>query len=70
MTALLGNRKLAEAATLPFFWLRFLDRANTADYASGTWFLGRRAETEISPKQVIGFYSRPPLATNQERASS
>jgi SAM-dependent methyltransferase len=52
----LGGR-LARAA---FFWLRALDRAVpepfALDAASACFFLGRRAEDELRPRQLIEYY--------------
>ena len=60
MTGLTRSRKAGEALTLPFFWLRLLDRAGprglNADGASGVFFLGRRSDGAITPRQAIEFY--------------
>jgi ubiquinone/menaquinone biosynthesis C-methylase UbiE len=49
--------KLARAA---FFWLRHLDRAIPAAYAmddaSAYYFLGRRADDELSPESIAAYY--------------
>lgn len=49
--------KLARAA---FFWLRYLDRAIPAAYAldnaSAFYFLGRRAERELTPQEIVSYY--------------
>ena len=43
-----------------FFWLRYLDRLVPSgfqvDNASGVFFLGRRAEREISPREMVTYY--------------
>ena len=49
--------KLARAF---LFWLRFLDRAMPADFAmdnaSAFYFLGRRADTELTPREILDYY--------------
>lgn len=44
----------------PFFWLRFLDRfargRRGLDAAAGVYFLGRRSETILKPKDMIDYY--------------
>jgi SAM-dependent methyltransferase len=49
--------RLTEAA---FFWLRPLDRLIPASWASdgacGVWFLGSRADIEMTPRQIISYY--------------
>lgn len=43
-----------------FFWLRSFDRLMprswSSDGASGVWFLGARAETEMTPHEIIAYY--------------
>jgi SAM-dependent methyltransferase len=52
----LGGR-LARAA---FFWLRYLDRlvpvAFAMDSASAYYFLGRRADSELTPREIVEYY--------------
>jgi hypothetical protein len=49
--------RLTEAA---FFWLRYLDAVIppswSSDGACGVWFLGSRADTEMTPRQAIQYY--------------
>jgi SAM-dependent methyltransferase len=51
---------LAGAIAAPFFWLRFFDRfargRNGADAASGVFFLGRKCETALGPKDMVAYY--------------
>ncbi|MGF1476465.1 MAG: methyltransferase domain-containing protein [Geminicoccaceae bacterium] len=51
---------VGKAAKLAFFWLQYFDRmipeAHAIDSASGGFFLGRKAETELSPKEIIAHY--------------
>jgi SAM-dependent methyltransferase/uncharacterized protein YbaR (Trm112 family) len=58
--ALTGNNGMGTLLSLPFFWLRYMDgilnRRMSADAASGVYFLGRRSNTSISPKDMVGFY--------------
>ena len=43
-----------------FFWLRYLDRlvssAFAMDNASAYYFLGRRAERELRPREIVEYY--------------
>jgi SAM-dependent methyltransferase len=58
--ALTRNSRISTMLTLPFFWLRYadqlLDNGMSADAASGVFFLGRRSDTSISPRDILGFY--------------
>lgn len=58
--ALGAPNKLATLVVLPFFWLRYLDsftrRREGADAASGVFFLGRKSELAITPKDMITYY--------------
>jgi hypothetical protein len=42
------------------FWLRFLDRlvptAFAMDNASAYYFLGRRADHELTPREIVSYY--------------
>jgi SAM-dependent methyltransferase len=44
----------------PFFWLRYLDRliptAFSMDNASAYYFLGRRSERELTPREMVDYY--------------
>lgn len=55
-----GNRRLGSKLAIPFFWLRFIDRlsnrAHASDCASGVYFLGRRSETTLEPRQMKSFF--------------
>ena len=57
--AFVGN-KLATAVTIPFFWLRFLDRfarrRPSADGALEFFFLGRKSDRSLSPKDMVAYY--------------
>jgi SAM-dependent methyltransferase len=43
-----------------FFWLRYLDRVASPtfamDNASAYYFLGRRADRELSPQEIVAYY--------------
>jgi SAM-dependent methyltransferase len=58
--ALTRNSRVSTVLTLPFFWLRYadqlLDNGLSADGASGVFFLGRRSQLSISPRDMVGFY--------------
>lgn len=60
--ALGAGDKLSRLISLPFFWIRFLDRFGhgraVADAASGFFFFGRRAEQAIDPHSMPGYYDR------------
>lgn len=60
MTGLTRSRKLGEAFTLPFFWLRWIDRLIpepfASDGASGTYFLGRKVERPLEPTEMVESY--------------
>jgi SAM-dependent methyltransferase len=52
--------KAAILLTAPFFWLRYFDRLMrrrpSADGALGIFFLGRKGESMLSPKEIIAYY--------------
>lgn len=54
------SRLAGKAVKLAFFWLRYFDRiippAHASDAASGVFFLGRKAQAEISAKDIVSFY--------------
>lgn len=58
--ALTRSTKLGKIAALCFFWLclldRFLDPRHSLDAASGVYFLGRKTERPISPREIIAYY--------------
>jgi len=51
---------LATVIAAPFFWLRFLDRIGKpgpkADAASGFYFLGRKSQNSMTPKDMPAYY--------------
>ena len=53
--------KLATLFTLPFFWLRFLDRLTTrranADAAAGVYFFGQKTGQGVGPKDMLDYYA-------------
>ena len=57
---LLRSRTAGKVAKLAFFWLHLLDRyipsSHTADAASGYFFLGRKSQWEVGPREIIGYY--------------
>jgi SAM-dependent methyltransferase len=52
--------KAGVAAKMMLFWLRYLDRlipnAYASDAASAVYFLGRKSESAIGPKDMIAYY--------------
>ena len=60
VAGLFGTWKAGTAAAVAFFWLRFLDRLArprfAADGPGGVFFLGRRSERELAPRDIISFY--------------
>lgn len=52
--------KAANLMVLPFFWLRFLDRATrrreNCDGATGVFFLGAKSERTLGPKDMVAYY--------------
>jgi SAM-dependent methyltransferase len=57
---LLRSRAAGRVVRLLFFWLRYADRLSdprfAADGASAVFFLGRRADGSISPKEAVSGY--------------
>lgn len=57
---LLRRNKLATAIMMPLFWVQAFDRLIPAPYAidgaSGVFFMGRRSETELTPKDIVRHY--------------
>jgi SAM-dependent methyltransferase len=57
---LLRSQLAGRAARAAFFWLRYLDRlvppAFSIDAASACYFLGRRAERELTPSDIVAYY--------------
>lgn len=55
----LGSRGSA-LVTLPWFWLRFLDRfmprGEALDGASGVYFLGRKSTSALSPHDMLNYF--------------
>ena len=60
--ALGTGEAVARLVSLPFFWLRYLDRLTrgraAADGASGVFFFGRRSERRLSPKAMPEYYEK------------
>jgi SAM-dependent methyltransferase len=60
LRALGVNSKAATALMLPLFWLRFLDAfarpGLSADGASCIYFLGRKWNQSLSPKDMVSYY--------------
>src|SRR3569833_1135941 len=58
--ALFSSYKIGKMASVPFFWLRYLDRwANpkfASDGASGIYYLGRKAEAALGPHDIVSEY--------------
>jgi glycosyltransferase involved in cell wall biosynthesis/SAM-dependent methyltransferase len=57
---LFRSQAAGKLTKLLFFWLRYLDRlepeAFALDSASGTYFLGRKSDQEIGPREAIAYY--------------
>jgi SAM-dependent methyltransferase len=58
--SLFRSRAAGKAVKGMFFWLQSLDRFMpdefASDSASGVFFMGRKSDVELSPKQIIDFY--------------
>jgi len=61
--ALTRSDKVATALAMPFFWLRYLDRLAdprfASDGANGVYFIGRRSERSLRPRQMLAYYPGP-----------
>lgn len=59
-SALFGTYKAGTLAALAFFWLRFFDRlarpAHAVDGANGVYFIGKRSNRAIGPKEILASY--------------
>lgn len=57
---LFRSRAAGKVAKASFFWLQWLDPLIpdefASDGASGVYFLGRKSDSELSPKEIVGFY--------------
>lgn len=55
----LGN-KISTALSMPFFWLRYLDRftkrRENLDAANGVFFFGMKSEVSLEPKDMLAYY--------------
>ena len=55
-----GSSRMATLMTSPFFWLRYFDRIRSgnllSDGASGLYFMGRKSDSCLSPKDIIRYY--------------
>lgn len=55
--------KAATVLTVPFSWLRLVDRVTderyAADAANGVYFLGRRATSQLARRDMIDYYPGP-----------
>ena len=60
--AVTGSVRFGTAITLSFFWLRYFDRlgrsAHHLDGASGVYFLGRKSDRPIHPKDLITYFEQ------------
>jgi len=60
LTSLFRSPKIGELLTLPFFWLRWIDGLSEAGHASdgagGVFFLGRRTDIPIEPRDMVDAY--------------
>jgi len=59
LRAFLGN-KVSQLLAMPLFWLRYFDRLArrrpNADGAAGVYFLGRRSEEAMMPRDMVDYY--------------
>jgi SAM-dependent methyltransferase len=57
---LFRSRTAGRAAKLAFFWLQFIEKVIPGRYrvdsASSIYFVGRKAQTPIRPKDIVGYY--------------
>jgi SAM-dependent methyltransferase len=60
--------KIATGASIPFYLLRLLDRfahaRSRADGALGVYFLGRKSEHPLAPKDMVAYYDSQMTWTN------
>lgn len=60
VSALFGTYKAGTLVAMGFFWLRYFDRLarpkHAVDGASGVYFLGRRSDRAIGPKEMLRIY--------------
>jgi SAM-dependent methyltransferase len=58
--SLFRSDKAGSAFAIAFFWLRYLDRLvderHRADAATGVYFLGRKSETAIAPRDLVAYF--------------
>lgn len=58
--ALFRSRRAGKIAKLTFFWLHYADRLisdrDSLDTASGTYFLGRKSQESLGPRDIVQFY--------------
>jgi SAM-dependent methyltransferase len=58
--SLFGSYKVGTMAATGLFWLRHFERLSRREYAadgaSGVYFLGRRSERAVKPKDMIAYY--------------
>jgi SAM-dependent methyltransferase len=58
--AVLRNRRLGNLVALPFFWLRYFDRivprTYSSDMASGVYFLGRKSDSALAPREMPALF--------------
>jgi SAM-dependent methyltransferase len=62
LRALGAGDKMSRVISLPFFWIRYLDRfargRAVADAACGFFFLGRRSDQAINPYSMLRYYDQ------------
>lgn len=58
--ALFHSRAVGKIAKIAFFWLQYVDRLigerDSLDTASGTYFLGRKSQESLQPRDIVRFY--------------
>jgi SAM-dependent methyltransferase len=66
---LTGSTRFATLATVPFFWLNRFDRIGATaggDGANGTYFLGRKSATALTPKDIVRYYRGHAAAADEK----
>jgi SAM-dependent methyltransferase len=60
VSSLFGSYKIGTMAAIALFWLRYFERllrpAYEVDGASAVYFLGRRSERAMKPKDMVSYY--------------
>lgn len=72
VAALTRSSVIGRLASLPFFWIRCLDRwcepRRRLDSAGGLFFFGRRRDREMTPAELVRFYDDQPRLEDEATA--